>query len=218
MNKLICLEGLIGAGKSTLGLFLQEQLVQYNTRYFPEYVNNALLEYYLEDIKNRAFTFQLIMLHQRFNIYRLAMEHVQKGGLAIVDRSFCGDYAFALMQKENGCFSSNEWDIYMKVVQEQQQLLHQDYPTTMIPHAIIYLQCDMDIIMSRIKQRNRAGENIYTIQYLTQLQEAYKQSLHYYNIIGLPFVVWDNNASLTLDSITKLQHLLQQIDLKEDNK
>lgn len=212
MNKLICLEGLIGVGKSTLGLYLQKHLPQYNTRYFPEYVNNTLLQYYLDDIVNRAFAFQLIMLHQRFNTYRLAMRHVSQGGLAIVDRSFCGDYAFALMQKNKGCFSDEQWDIYNKIVQEQQQLLREDYPTYIIPHAVIYLQCDMAVVMQRIKNRNRSGENVYTEQYLLDLQEAYEQSLQYYHLIGLPFYYWDNSATLSDNIIEKWQDLMQKIE------
>jgi deoxyadenosine/deoxycytidine kinase len=199
----ICLEGLIGSGKSTLGNILQENIS--NAKYYAEYVNIPLIKYYLEDMKNNAYSFQIIMLHQRFNTYHLALQHVMQGGLAIIDRSFCGDYAFALMQKQKAYINDNQWQIYLDIVKEQQNILEKSYPNFIIPQAILYLNCDIETCLHRIALRNRDSENSYTVEYLQDLQNSYTETL---KLSKCPIYKIDNNNTLDDNKLSEIIFLI----------
>lgn len=202
---IICLEGLIASGKSTLGKYLADNIA--SAKYFPEYVNTVLLDYYVNDMQNNAFSFQLIMLHQRFNIYRLAMQHVYQGGLAIVDRSFCGDYAFALMQKDKGFINEKQWQIYLNIVIEQQQMLNSEYPNYLIPQFILFLECNIDLCLQRIILRNRSAENTYTKRYLENLQTTYEKTLQ---LSKCPVQKINNETEITNTKLAKIISLIKE--------
>lgn len=186
---IICLEGLIGAGKSTLGKALVSSLRNhgYDAIYYPEYVNLPLLKQYLGDMKRYAYPFQVIMLHQRFAIYRAAALYCGEDDrrIAIIDRGFDGDYAFANMQYQEGNISEDEWNIYLEIVTEQQRMISWTQLT-------IYLQCDLTTCLRRISHRNRSGESSYTRDYLSRLEKAYLTSLR-----RTPHLVINNDEELT---------------------
>src|SRR5687767_9035911 len=91
------IEGIIGAGKTTLGKSLEQFLNEcgIKTRFFPEYINKDLLSQYIGDMKRYAYSFQLIMLCKRIEIYRIAEAFASTGGVALIDRSIIGDMSFA---------------------------------------------------------------------------------------------------------------------------
>lgn len=186
---IICLEGLIGAGKSTIGRSLVTVLEShgYEAKYYPEYVNQPLLNQYIENMNRYAYPFQVIMLHQRFACYREACHFIQGNDrkVAIIDRGFDGDYAFAYMQYQDGNISPAEWSVYQQIVAEQQAMLSWSQIT-------IYLKCNVDTCLQRIKCRSRDGETAYTRDYLLRLESAYLASLR-----RTPHLVVDNDDELT---------------------
>src|SRR4051812_7244364 len=93
------IEGIIGVGKTTLGRSLEKMLNDNGiaTKFFPEYVNKDLLGQYIGNMHRYAYSFQLIMLCKRIEIYREAERFAATGGVAIIDRSIVGDMTFALM-------------------------------------------------------------------------------------------------------------------------
>lgn len=112
IGRIIAVEGGIGAGKSTFGQTLTEYLTDsgLRARYYPEYINQKLLSQYIGDMKKYAYSFQMVMLTMRINIYREAVDFARTGGIAVIDRSLVGDYTFAKMQKETGRISDSEWE------------------------------------------------------------------------------------------------------------
>ena len=60
----ILLEGSIGVGKSTVGKSLEKffKNIGLKARFYPEYVNEPLLNQYISDMNKYAYSFQLIML------------------------------------------------------------------------------------------------------------------------------------------------------------
>src|SRR5665648_663656 len=102
-GSLLIIEGVIGAGKTTLGHSLAAYLNQIGipTRFYPEYVNPELLAQYIADMPRYAYTFQLFMLRVRCDTYREAQLFTATGGIALIDRSLPGDLAFAPMQYDN---------------------------------------------------------------------------------------------------------------------
>ncbi len=152
-------------------------------KYFPEYKNSPFLGLYLkksEDVedsmkymKKYGFAFQMTMLQKRFEIYRNAWDFVQKGGIAIVDRSLTGDYTFAYMLKELGeeFFSNDEWKVYLHTLTTEVKNCPE-------PSFTIYLQVSCEQAFKRMKSRgNRSETESYTLEYFRNLDKAYRKTM-----------------------------------------
>lgn len=175
----ITIEGVIGAGKTTLGLALEKYLNEIGLRakFFPEFVNLDLLGQYLSNMNRYAYPFQMFMLLKRLEIYREAERFRETGGIAIIDRSLIGDLAFMLMQHTNGNITDQEKAVYESV-------FIQESPPC--PGVCIYLQCTSRQAMDRIIKRGREGEaDAYTLEYLENLANRYTQVFSQTQIVPL---------------------------------
>jgi deoxyadenosine/deoxycytidine kinase len=167
----ICIEGQIGIGKSTLGKQMETFLrkIGFNAKYYSEYVNQELLAQYISDMKRYSYAFQMIMLCKRMEVYRQALELAKIGGVAILDRSLIGDMIFAQMQRDNGNISESEWSVYMSVVKQENNLE---------PDHVIYLRAPVEKCLERIKKRGIEAEiNGYDFKYLKTLEDAHEKVL-----------------------------------------
>jgi len=198
---MFCLEGTIGASKSTTGESLEYRLnkLGINAKYFPEYKNNEYLGLYLKpsddeedpnkNMKNRAFGFQMVMLIKRFQIYREAWEFAKKGGTSIIDRSLPGDYTFAFMLMKAGFITEEEWEVYMKTLTTEVK----DCPE---PTFTIYLDVTPENAYERMKLRGNQSEiDGYTIEYFQDLEKTYKKTMKQ---VKQPIIYFDRNPKLEL--------------------
>ncbi len=164
-GKVICIEGPIGVGKSTLG----ETIVTYCTkkgmpaRFYPECVDEDYLKLYLKDMPRHAFGFQKDTLEKRIQVFREAIEFARTGGVAIIDRGVLGDIAFATMQHDGGLFSEEDWECYKRVI--GRALLYE-------PDFILHLKCDAETAIERVKRRNHTEESVYETSYMEKLGKA----------------------------------------------
>lgn len=206
-SSVFTIEGIIGVGKTSLGKSLEKYLNNINikAKFYPEYVNKELLCQYINDMKKYAYSFQLVMLFKRIEIYREAERFAASGGVALIDRSIIGDMTFAHLQKNNGNFTDEEWETYLSVMKQEIQLT---------PTASIYLKCTLDIAMQRINKRGIEAEiKGYTIEYLEQLNDAYECAIaNCINVRHIPInwnsdVITDNNY-LNDDSVISILNLL----------
>ena len=197
----IVLEGTISAGKTTLGKNIVDLLTKFKlkAKFFHEYVNEDLLQQYIIDMKTYAYGFQLIMQAHRINSYKNARDFANKGGIAIIDRSIIGDYAFALMQKKRGFITEAEWDIYMKIF-IQENLIQ--------PDGIIYLDCTVDTVVGRIVKRGIKCESSYDISYLQELNQTYSHAFEENHINPL-IIDWNLDRS-DMAGDQKATFILQQ--------
>lgn len=186
-GQVIVIEGSISAGKTTLGKDMVELFSQQNipAKFFSEYNNEQLLAQYIGDMKKYSYVFQLLMQAHRINNYKCAKEFSNAGGVAIVDRSIIGDYAFALMQKNKGYLSHDEWAIYLKIFTQENMIE---------PDGIIYLTCDIETIVERITKRGIDCEKSYNVQYLEDLANSYSQAFIQNNIQPL-YIDWNYDRS-----------------------
>ena len=104
IGHIVVIEGPIGAGKTTLGRSIEALLHKYNIKckFFKEYKHDVLLQHYIKNMSTEAYSFQIIMLRERFTIYMKAIELARQGYAVFMDRSLVGDLAFALMQIKKG--------------------------------------------------------------------------------------------------------------------
>lgn len=201
------IEGIIGVGKTTLGKSLVYYLneIGLEAKFYPEYMNKDLLNQYIEDMKRYAYTFQMIMLCKRIEIYREAERYAATGGIAIIDRSIIGDMTFARMQKDNGNFTESEWQVYLSLMKQEIQLT---------PTKSLFLKCTPCTSMDRVKLRGIESEiKGYDIKYMEQLYAAYEISINECNNVNHIILEWDNPISLNDGYITNklIKNILIQL-------
>lgn len=179
-GRILILEGLISAGKSTAAreIITYAKKLGIKTQFFPEPLIPELLQLFLSDQKKYAFSFQLSMLIKRQAIYREAESYANQGYLCVIDRSLYGDYCFALMHKNRGNISDNnspntivenakstsEWKSYLTVLHSE-KFEHPDY--------VVYLKVTPETAIKRCVVRDRQGEDNYDKQYFSELCEIY---------------------------------------------
>lgn len=166
-NTTILIDGIIGVGKSTLGKSLEQFLngIGIPSKFYGEYVNPRLLSQYISDMKKYAYTFQMVMLTRRFEIYRDAKRFASSGGVSIIDRNLLGDYAFAYMQYKKGNITEEEWKIYT----DMYRLENVDQPD-----YVLFLDCGTETALRRTRRRGVDSESSYTLQYFEDVKKSYE--------------------------------------------
>jgi deoxyadenosine/deoxycytidine kinase len=121
MTMYVAVEGIIGAGKSTLASFLAKKM---DWRMLAEPIDgNPLLAKFYEDPKRWAFTMQIRMLHERYRLQQVAAHDHQP---CILDRSLPGDRVFAKLQVAYGNNSGTPHPATVKL-QDRMMKLHAAY-------------------------------------------------------------------------------------------
>lgn len=171
MGPVVWIEGVIGAGKSTLTTALAKEL---NLRPFYEPVEtNPYLAKFYENPKRWAFPMQMEFLHVRYAMHKLAsLEAGQVAGYngSILDRGLPGDRVFGNIHVENGNITPLEWSTYEKAF----FLLS---ATLTPPDILVFLDCSPEVCMERLRKRNREVEEGVPLEYLQRLYDGYQVML-----------------------------------------
>jgi deoxyadenosine/deoxycytidine kinase len=174
MGRLIYVEGIIGAGKSTYAREVGERL---NYRVFKEPVDKTHLDRFYADPKKYAFNYQVFILHKRIGIQNLAAAeslYSDRWDGAIVDRSLFGDAAFAELHAEEGNIEPLDLEAYQQAKHNMQLMI---WP----PTTLVFLDVQPGTAMDRIKVRmaEEAGGRDFElgidVEYLEKLRKAYKK-------------------------------------------
>lgn len=170
MNRglVVAIEGLCGAGKSTLTNNLC-QLCNYTAFNEPVESNPFLVDYY-KDPNRWAYAMQVNLLWERFRMFQEAHYRALRGEICIADRSIYGDAAFALVQHKDKYFTEKEFKSYKTMHETIQPLLP-------YPDLIIWLELSPEEAMGRVRKRSRECESNIPIDYLRNLYEAYQSVL-----------------------------------------
>jgi deoxyadenosine/deoxycytidine kinase len=187
-GKVMIVEGLISAGKSTAGTELEKFAhdIGIPCRLFPEPLIEGFLGLFLQDQPKYAFAFQIGMLVKRQAIYREAFELAKQGYFCIIDRSLHGDYCFAMMHKNSGNISDAEWKAYLEVLHSE-QFEHPDY--------VIYLETTPENAFKRCISRARKGENTYTLKYFQELFAVYRSVIPASPSKNILVIDWNEDRS-----------------------
>lgn len=178
---IISLDGNIGAGKSTLLNAIRERIT--GIHYVDEPVGqwtslkNAegrnLLELFYEDKKRWAYTFQNCAILTRLKNIQDAIDKLENPNsedpeIILTERSVLTDrYVFAEMLRDAGDIDPLEWDLY--------ELWFNTFAKKLPVKAVIYLSTSAGTSSTRIKIRNRHGEENIDIGYLNALDAQHKK-------------------------------------------
>lgn len=169
-KKYIIVEGLIGAGKTSLAKALGNRLGAIVQEEPAEGVNPYLACYY-GDPKGYAFKMQIYLLKERFRSHTAAQSIVLAGMSDVVsDRSYFGDRCFAEVQLKDGYFSDADMGTYLDLHKDMQRSL-------LYPSCIIHLKTTVDTAMTRVARRmsekeGRQCECAISRSYMQQLSDS----------------------------------------------
>lgn len=144
---------MVGVGKSTLTRALARR---FGLQLAPESVadNPWLGPYYAGGAASRrayALRLQLHFLATRFESLRRIRA---RGGGWVLDRTWYEDAeVFARGLWEDGTLGGAEWGLYRRLYGE---LLH--LPAARPPRVLVYLHAPLDVVVRRIRERGRPGE------------------------------------------------------------
>lgn len=181
MAKVINVEGIIGAGKTTLVETLNRD---YEVEVVPEPVDdNPLLDKFYEDPESYAFTIQMWLLSKRHAANRAAFWLARAGRDILVDRGRRGDRCFAQVNHKLARISDDEMMVY------------DEFFTAMNarePDVIVMLDITAEEAMARIEARGRACESGIDIGYLRKLRIAHMAMVEEARKRGTRVMVYEN--------------------------
>ncbi len=174
----IAIEGVIGAGKTTLARMLAEKIGA--RLLLDDAMNNPFLVDFYKDIKRHAFTTQLFFLLCRYQQQLSLLTRDLFDQRIVADYSFARDHLFATVN-----LSPRELTLYEKIL----PLLKADIPK---PDLTIYLQTSTPVLQNRIKKRNFNFERTIDADYIQQLNDAFNYYFFHYEDTPLLVIKTDD--------------------------
>ncbi len=163
----IAIEGVIGAGKTSLAKMLAEKL---NAKLIlEEFQENPFLEKFYADRKRYAFQTQMFFLINRYKQQEMLKQEDLFTKFIVSDYMFDKDRIFAYLN-----LSGEELKLYESLF----PMLKRDLRKY---DLVVYLQSTVDRLMYNIKKRGREIERYITRSYIEELNEAYNDFFFKYN-------------------------------------
>ena len=214
-NKVVIVEGLIGAGKSSFTDELAEVLGT-NTLALMEPDEeggaNPYLPSFYSDQRRWAFTMQVHLLQARFKMHLQAQWHVMNSqGDAVLDRSYFGDTAFARLQLSTGAMSEREFETYKSIY-------HGMTASVLLPNVCINLMVEPEVAATRIAKRmelrtGRRCESVIDLEYLKHLNREVNATVDTLSKQGVQVinVPWNEDRSLRADRLESISVIANRI-------
>jgi len=167
MHNYIIIEGPLGVGKTSLALMLAEKMD--GETLLEETEENPFLVKFYQNPKKYGFQTQIFFLLRR---YQRIVEMAQMGlfkRVIISDYLFDKDRIFARSNLDNDQF----W-LYEQLF----QLLRKRVTT---PDLVIFLQATTEVLMERIRKRDKKYERGITFKYLDEINKAFNDFFFHYS-------------------------------------
>lgn len=175
--KYICIEGVIGAGKTSLAKRLSEK---YNSRLIKEeFEINPFLEKFYDNRKKYAFQTQMFFLVNRYKQLQFLNHEELFHEYIISDYVFDKDRIFASIN-----LSNEELKLYDTLFGSLNKEIRK-------PDLVVYLQANVDRLISNIKKRGRRMEKHIAKDYLAELSEAYNN--YFFKYSNTPLLIVNTN-------------------------
>ena len=155
----VAIEGVIGAGKTTLARMLADRFGA--KLVLEEFDQNPFLERFYEDRERWAFQTQLAFLASRFR------QQKELGARDLFQRVVVSDYTF---DKDRVFAHHNLTGDELQLYETLFGLMEPNTPT---PDLVVYLQSTPERLMQNIAKRGRSYEEDMDPAYIEALHEAY---------------------------------------------
>ncbi len=167
MHHYVVIEGPLGVGKTSLAVKLAERLKAQTL--LEDVEKNPFLADFYQDPKKHAFQTQIFFLLRR---YKQAVEISQ---IDLFKRATISDYLFEkdrIFARAN--LDDNEFWLYEQLF----QILKKRVTT---PDLVIFLQAKTEVLLERIKKRDRKFERSLGFKYLDQINRAFNDFFFHFS-------------------------------------
>jgi deoxyadenosine/deoxycytidine kinase len=193
-SRYIVVEGPIGVGKTSLARRLASTFECQLVEELPD--ANPFLEGFYAEPGRSALATQLQFLLNRYRQQR-TLTAARDGRGVVADYLFAKDQIFAQMNLDGP-----ELNLYREVL----ELLVDPIPT---PDLVIYLEARPEVLLRRLRKRNREFERRISESYLGGLIEAYRRFFHEYT--EAPILVVNCSAIDFVEQGSDLADLIREI-------
>jgi deoxyguanosine kinase len=166
MHHYIVIEGPLGVGKTSLAVMLAEKLS--GQPLVEDVEENPFLVQFYENPKKYAFQTQIFFLLRRYNLASTMSQIDLFSRVTVSDFLFDKDKVFARSNLDE-----NEYWLYEQLF----GILKKRIPP---PDLVIFLQAKTEVLMERIKTRNRKYEKSIGYRYLEKVNQAFNEFFFHY--------------------------------------
>ncbi|HKB86481.1 MAG TPA: deoxynucleoside kinase [Ignavibacteriaceae bacterium] len=197
--KYIAIEGVIGAGKTSLAKKISDRLKA--ELILEQFEVNPFLESFYSDRKRFAFQTQMFFLINRFkqqeelNQENLFTEYI------VSDYVFDKDRIFAYLN-----LNGEELKLYESIFPLLSRSLRK-------PDLVVFLQSSVDRLMYNIKKRSRKIERNLTRSYIEELSDSYTHFFFRYS--GTPLLIVNSTEIDFVNNERDFNELFKQIFRKD---
>ena len=192
----IVVEGPIGVGKTSLAKILAGEF--HARTLFERVEENPFLPKFYEDPGTYAFQNQIFFLLNRYQQQRELIQQELFRQNTVADYLFAKDKIFASIT-----LSAEELVLYHQIY----QLLDPRLPK---PDLVVYLQARPEVLYKRIEKRDKRYERGVTLEYLTEVAQAYNQFFFRYD--ESPLLVVNTSEIDFMASSQDLADLVREIN------
>jgi deoxyadenosine/deoxycytidine kinase len=201
---IIAVEGLIGAGKSTLCQYIRRRS---ETIVYNEATSPLMCEYKKEPAR-WALSMQIDLFTNRLTMLRSARRLAQSGSACVLDRSILGDRAFAEANWREGWMTPTEYRIYCDLYEES--LIYAP-----MPDIVVYLDVSAETAIKRADRRDDGTRP--PLSYQTALKNAHLELLNDYESRGVhvwraPWETDHEGARYTVEADFLLTRLFRDLN------
>jgi deoxyguanosine kinase len=194
-NRYLVIEGVIGAGKTSLARMLSERLQAQLV--LEEVEENPFLKDFYRDRARFAFQTQMHFLFSRYQQQRDLRQTDLFSEKLVADYLFQKDRIFASLN-----LADKELALYERLV----GWLELD---VVKPDIVVYLQAHPDTLMERIARRNRPFEKDMERDYISRLNDAYNH--YFFHYTDTPLLVVNTNAIDFVNTPEDYEDLVKRI-------
>ncbi|MBR9977658.1 MAG: deoxynucleoside kinase [Bacteroidetes bacterium] len=197
----IAIEGVIGAGKTSLARLLHERLR--GQLVLEKFEDNPFLNRFYQNPERYAFQTQLFFLLTRYKQLQALSQQELFDEFLITDYIFEKDKIFAHLNLQD-----DELHLYDQLAANMEKNLAR-------PDLVVYLQSSVDRLMQNIRQRGRDFERTMSKKYIRDLNDAYNYFFFRYkaapllivNTTELDFVKHEDHLDELIREILKPDHV-----------
>ncbi|MDP1675854.1 MAG: deoxynucleoside kinase [Bacteroidota bacterium] len=191
----IAIEGVIGAGKTTLAKMITERLQA--KLILEKFEENPFLTKFYEDQDHYAFQTQIFFLLSRYKQQQELFQGDLFYNFLVSDYIFDKDKIFAYLTLQD-----DELKLYETLI----STIEKNIPT---PDLVVYLQSSTERLLGNIKKRGRSFEENMSQEYIKDLNEAYNYFFFRYK--SAPLLIINSTEIDFVNEKEDFEDLLDQI-------